>query len=253
MAQTAIANRDGAETDGKPCHSDSRFVSESQMIPLRDDRPARSFPFSTLTIIALNAVVFLHELSLGRYGDAEEFFAAYSLTPSNLTHAPSLSTFATIFTSMFLHGGWMHIIGNMWFLWIFGRNVEDAVGHIVYVIFYLICGVAAAGAQVALSPDSTVPMIGASGAISGVLGAYFLLLPRARVLVLFPIWIFWRIFYVPAVVFLIFWFAIQLLSGLSVQHMDVTGGVAFWAHVGGFIAGMLLIPLFKRADVRLFQ
>ena len=154
---------------------------------------------------------------------------------------------------MFLHGGWMHIIGNMLYLWIFGRNVEDSIGHFKFIIFYLLCGTAAAAAQVAIAPDSTVPMIGASGAISGVLGSYVLLFPRARVLVLFPIWIFWRVFYVPAYLLLVVWFGMQLLSGLAVLSMEVNGGVAFWAHVGGFVAGMLLIPIFKRHSVRLFQ
>ena len=223
------------------------------MIPLRDDQPTRTFAFITVAIIALNALVFWHELSLDNSSRVESFFATFALTPAYLTHAPSPDTYRTILTSMFLHGGWMHIIGNMWFLWIFGNNVEDSVGHFKFVVFYLLCGVAAGAAQVAISPDSTVPMIGASGAISGVLGAYLLLLPRARVLVLFPIWIFWRLFYVPAVLFIVLWFGVQLLSGLAVLHMDVNGGVAFWAHVGGFIAGMLLIPLFKKRGVRLFQ
>jgi membrane associated rhomboid family serine protease len=223
------------------------------MIPLRDDRPTRTFAFSTVTIIALNALVFFHELSLGNSDRAESFFQTFSLTPADLTHAPSPAAYRTVFTSMFLHGGWMHILGNMLYLWIFGNNVEDSVGHFKFIVFYLLCGIAAAAAQVAIAPDSTVPMIGASGAVSGVLGAYLLLLPRARVLVLFPIWIFWRVFYVPAVLMLVLWFGMQLLSGLAVLHMDINGGVAFWAHVGGFIAGMLLIPFFKKRQVRLFQ
>jgi len=224
------------------------------MIPLRDDRPARTFAFATAAIVAANAVVFWHELSLGTSGRADAFFANFALTPADLTHTPSPNTAWTVFTSMFLHGGWAHIIGNMLFLWIFGKNVEDSVGHFKFILFYLLCGVAAAGAQVALSPDSTVPMIGASGAISGVLGAYLLLFPRVRVLVLFPIWIFWRVFYVPAVLYLVLWFGMQLLSGVAgLNSMDVNGGVAFWAHVGGFIAGMVLIPVFKKRSVRLFQ
>jgi membrane associated rhomboid family serine protease len=224
------------------------------MIPLRDDRQPRTFAFATLALIALNAVVFWHELSLGSQSLQDAFFASFALTPADLTHAPSPDTARTVFTSMFLHGGWAHIIGNMLFLGIFGRNVEDSVGHFKFIVFYLLCGVAAAAAQVGLSPDSTVPMIGASGAISGVLGAYLLLFPRARVLVLFPIWIFWRVFYVPAFLFLVFWFGLQLLSGMAVLNsMDVNGGVAFWAHVGGFIAGMVVIPVFKKRSVRLFQ
>ncbi|MGD0061198.1 MAG: rhomboid family intramembrane serine protease [Verrucomicrobiia bacterium] len=224
------------------------------MIPLRDDRQPRTFAFTTLALIALNAVVFWHELSLGSQSLQDAFFASFALTPADLTHTPSPDTVRTVFTSMFLHGGWAHIIGNMLFLGIFGRNVEDSVGHFKFIVFYLLCGIAAAGAQVVLSPNSTVPMIGASGAISGVLGAYLLLFPRARVLVLFPIWIFWRVFYVPAFLFLVLWFGVQLLSGMAVLNsMDVNGGVAFWAHVGGFIAGMFLIPVFKKRSVRLFQ
>ena len=223
------------------------------MIPLRDDRPTRTISFVTVVIIILNALVFWHELSLGSARRVESFVETFALTPAYLTHAPSPDSYLTVFTSMFMHGGWLHIIGNMWYLWIFGRNVEDAVGHFRFVVFYLLCGIAAAAAQVAISPDSTVPMIGASGAISGVLGAYLVLLPRARVLVLFPIWIFWRIFYVPAMLMLVLWFGMQLLSGLAVLGTDINGGVAFWAHVGGFIAGMVLIPLFKKRNVRLFQ
>jgi membrane associated rhomboid family serine protease len=222
------------------------------MIPLRDDRPTRTFAFVTVALIIVNAVVFLHELSLPTPGRVQAFFADFALTPAYLIQAPSLGSYRTIFTSMFVHGGWMHIIGNMLYLWIFGRNVEDSVGHFKFIIFYLLSGVAAAAAQVAIAPDSTVPMIGASGAISGVLGAYLLLFPRARVLILFPIWIFWRLFYVPAFLLLIFWFGMQLLSGFAVLSMDVNGGVAFWAHVGGFVAGMLLIPIFKKRGVRLF-
>jgi membrane associated rhomboid family serine protease len=223
------------------------------MIPLRDDRPARTFPVATVAIIVANVLVFLHELSLGSVGGVDAFFADFALTPAHLVTAPSPDSLRTIFTSMFLHGGWAHIIGNMLFLGIFGKNVEDSVGHFKFLIFYLLCGIVAAAAQIFLSPDSTVPMIGASGAISGVLGAYLLLFPRARVLILFPIWIFWRMFYVPAILFLVLWFTMQLFSALAVVNMGVSGGVAFWAHVGGFVGGMLLIPIFKRSGVRLFQ
>jgi membrane associated rhomboid family serine protease len=223
------------------------------MIPLRDDRRARTFPFATVAIIVANVLVFLYELSLATPADVEAFFADFALAPLNLVHAPSPGSLSTIFTSMFMHGGWAHIIGNMLFLGIFGKNVEDSVGHFKFLIFYLLCGVVAAAAQIFLSPDSTVPMIGASGAISGVLGAYLLLFPHARVLMLFPIWIFWRMFNVPAILFLVLWFVIQLFSALAVVNMGVSGGVAFWAHVGGFVGGMLLIPVFKRRGVRLFQ
>jgi len=223
------------------------------MIPLRVDNPARTFAFGKVAIVALNVVVFWHELTLPNAKQAEAFFATFSLTPAHLTQTPSPGAYLTIFTSMFMHGGWLHIIGNMLFLWIFGSNIEDSVGHLRFIIFYLLCGVAAAATQVAIAPDSTVPMIGASGAISGVLGAYLLLFPRSRVLVLFPIWIFWRVFEVPAILMLVFWFGLQLLSGLTVLGANVNGGVAFWAHVGGFVAGMALISFFKKRRVRLVQ
>jgi len=222
------------------------------MIPLRDDNPTRTFAFVTVGIIALNALVFLHELALPQGQASEAFFANFSLVPAEVTETHSPDAYRTIFTSMFMHGGWLHLIGNMWFLWIFGNNIEDSVGHFKFIFFYLLCGIAAAAAQVAISPHSTIPMIGASGAISGVLGAYLLLFPRARVLVLLPIWIFWRIFYVPAVFMLILWFGVQLLSGWATFGSN-EAGVAFWAHVGGFVAGLFLILPFKKRGVRLFQ
>jgi membrane associated rhomboid family serine protease len=223
------------------------------MIPLRDDNPTKTVALVTIGIIGINVLTFLYELTLSTPAHVQAFFADFALVPAELTHAPSPAAYQTIFTSMFLHGGWLHLIGNMLYLWIFGNNIEDSVGHFKFVLFYLLCGIGAAAAQVLISPDSTVPMIGASGAISGVLGAYLLLFPRARVLVLFPIWIFWRVFYVPAVVVLALWFALQVLSGLAVLGVNLTGGVAFWAHVGGFVAGIALIPLFKNRGVRLFQ
>jgi membrane associated rhomboid family serine protease len=223
------------------------------MIPLRDDNPTRTFAFVTVGIIALNVVVFWHELSLPDGVRAQAFFGDFALIPAHLTQTHSPEAYRTIFTSMFMHGGWLHLIGNMWFLWIFGNNIEDSVGHFKFIIFYLLCGIAAAAAQVAISPDSIVPMIGASGAISGVLGAYLVLFPRSQILTLVPIWIFLQFIRVPAVIFLILWFAIQFLSGLATSQIHVTGGVAFWAHVGGFVAGLALILPFKKRGVRLFQ
>lgn len=223
------------------------------MIPLRDDNPTRTVSFITVGLIAVNALVFIYELRLPGEEQSKMFFAEFALTPAHLTHAPSAAACATVFTSMFLHAGWMHLIGNMWFLWIFGNNIEDSVGHFKFILFYLLCGLAAAAAQVAISPNSTLPMVGASGAISGVLGAYLLLFPRARVLTLVPIWIFLRFIQLPAWLLLLFWFAMQLLSGLVVLGVNVTGGVAFWAHVGGFVAGILLILPFKKRRVRLFR
>jgi membrane associated rhomboid family serine protease len=223
------------------------------MIPLHDDNPTRHIPVVTIGLITLNVLVFLYELSLPGKEAINAFFASYALTPANLTGSPRLPDYATVATSMFLHGGWMHLIGNMWFLWIFGNNIEDSVGRAKFVFFYLLCGAAAAGAQIAINPSSTTPMVGASGAVSGVLGAYLLLFPSARVLVLIPIWIFWRIFYVPAWLMLVIWFGLQLLSGLAVLGVNLTGGIAFWAHIGGFVAGMVLILPFKKRRVRLFR
>src|SRR2546426_10305580 len=158
------------------------------MIPLRDENPTRTVAVVTILLIALNVAAFLYEVSLPQRGDLEAFLADFALIPAAVTHAAP-EAFRSVFTSMFLHGSWLHLIGNMWFFWIFGNNVEDSVGHFKFIIFYLVCGIAAAIAQILSAPDSYVPMIGASGAISGVLGAYLLLFPRARVLVLIPIWI----------------------------------------------------------------
>ena len=158
---------------------------------------------------------------------------------------------ATLLTSMFLHGGWLHLIGNMLYLWIFGDNVEDAMGHGRFVLFYLVCGLAAALAQAGLDPGSEVPMVGASGAISGVLGAYLMLHPRAHVLVLIPLGILTQLVRLPALIVLAFWFGLQLFQQLSAPPGQ--GGVAFMAHIGGFVAGMALVPLFKRPRVRLFR
>jgi membrane associated rhomboid family serine protease len=223
------------------------------MIPLRDDNPTRTVSFITFLLIALNGLAFYFELSLPTPARREAFFADFALVPAAVTHAPSPETYRSVFTSMFLHGSWLHLLGNMLFLWIFGNNIEDSVGHFKYVFFYLACGIAAAATQVAIAPDSKVPMIGASGAISGVLGAYLLLFPRARVLVLIPIWIFIRFIYVPAWLMLILWFGLQLLSGTATLGRVQGGGVAFWAHIGGFVAGMILVPLFKKRGVRLFR
>ena len=222
------------------------------MIPLRDDNPTRTFSWVTILLIALNVAAFLYELSLPTRQGLEAFFADFALIPAAVTQTATPEAYRSVFTSMFLHGGWLHLIGNMLYLWIFGNNIEDSVGHFKFVFFYLLCGIAAAAAQVATAPDSLVPMIGASGAVSGVLGAYLLLFPRARVLVLIPIWIIIRFIYVPAWLMLIFWFALQLLSGAA-SRGQAHGGVAFWAHIGGFVAGTILIPIFKKRGVRLFQ
>jgi membrane associated rhomboid family serine protease len=231
------------------------------MIPLKDDVPNRSAPFVTMMLIALNVVAFFYQASLGidprgpGAGAAEGFIMEFGLVPCRLTGsciAPSdfPSPTLTVFTSMFLHGGVFHIGGNMLYLWIFGDNVEDTLGHGRFLFFYLGAGVAAALGQVMLSPTSRVPMVGASGAISGVLGAYLLLFPYARILTLLIIGFFIRFVHVPALIVLGFWIVVQVLNGFitfSAQAMGrgESGGVAWFAHIGGFLAGMLLLFVFR--------
>jgi membrane associated rhomboid family serine protease len=227
------------------------------MIPLHDDNPTRLRPIVTIVLIAVCALAFIWQLSLGEQG-FELAVRALGVTPATLIghqHLPPelylVPPAATLISSMFLHGGWMHIVGNMLYLWIFGNNVEDAMGHVRFTVFYLLCGLAAALAQAVLTPASAVPMIGASGAISGVLGAYLLLYPHARVLTLIPLGFYARFIYLPAWLMLGFWFVLQIINSLIVA--EERGGVAWGAHIGGFVAGVALIPLFKRRDVRLFH
>ena len=211
------------------------------VIPLTDAsrRPTR-MPVVTASIIAANAFVFILEL-LG--GDA--FVTKWSLAPANIVAGKD---WITILTSMFMHGGWFHLLGNMWFLWVFGNNIEDSMGHTRFVVFYLLSGVAAAATQVLVSPHSVVPMVGASGAISGVMGAYILLYPRVRVHTLVTLGFFVTTVALPAYVMLGYWFVLQLLMGAVGSVSRVEGGVAVWAHVGGFVAGMALIKLFANRD-----
>lgn len=227
------------------------------MIPISDDNPSSIAPVVSIGLIVACVLAFLWQLSLGAEGAQRAVYALGAIPavlfgirdlPAEIAIIPP---FASMFTSMFLHGGWMHLIGNMLYLWIFGDNVEDAMGHIRFVIFYLLCGLAAVLAQAAPDPGSVVPMIGASGAISGVLGAYLLLYPHARVLVLVPIGFILQSFRLPAGIVLALWFGLQLLSNLLTPAGQ--GGVAFRAHIGGFVAGMLLIPLFKSRRFRLFN
>jgi len=220
------------------------------MIPLRDENPTRTFAGITILLIAANVAAFGYELTLAGGRQLEALFASYALVPKEILDAPSLPVYGTVLTSMFLHGGLLHLAGNMLYLWIFGNNIEDTVGHVRFVLFYLLCGLAAAATHVFMHPDSTVPTIGASGAVSGVLGAYLLLYPRAKVLVAIPIWIFLRLAYVPAWVLLLLWFALQLVSGWLAAGNPQSTGIAFWAHIGGFVAGLALIPLFKQRRVR---
>jgi membrane associated rhomboid family serine protease len=226
------------------------------MIPVRDDQPRFSTPYVTYFLIGLNLVIFLFEASLPPRGFKVLLFQL-GMIPSNITgiltgtHETGLAAaFLPTLTSMFLHGSWMHVIGNMWFLWIFGDNIEDYLGHFKYLVFYLLSGFGAALAQLILNPHSSVPTVGASGAIAGVLGAYFLLYPKAKVLIWFPIFF---LFYLPAWVTLGYWFAIQFVSGAATSlasYSDTRGGVAFWAHVGGFIVGIVLIKIFPERPRR---
>ena len=210
------------------------------MIPLRDVIPSRTTPYITVTIIVLNAITWLLELALPR-DVLPVFLQVYGVVPANF-HAP------TLVSSMFLHGSWMHVIGNMWYLWIFGDNVEDRVGHGRFIIFYLLCGMAAAYGQILIDPASTLPTIGASGAIAGVMGAYFVLYPRSRVLTLIPLIIFWEIIELPAILLLGFWFLMQLFSAGAIAVTSSTGGggVAFAAHVAGFLVGVGAVFVFRK-------
>ncbi|HEY8553744.1 MAG TPA: rhomboid family intramembrane serine protease [Burkholderiales bacterium] len=226
------------------------------MIPLRDDIPSSRVPVVNFTLLGACLLVFLWQLSLGPEGFERAVFSL-GVIPATLLGDAELPAElrlippeATIFTSMFMHGGLLHLAGNLLYLWIFGDNVEDAMGHGRFLVFYFACGIVAALAQALPDPDSTIPMIGASGAISGVLGAYLLLYPRARVLVLIPLGFFSQIVHLPAIFVLGLWFLLQLVSSLFAEAGQ--GGVAFGAHIGGFIAGMALVPFFKRARVPLF-
>jgi membrane associated rhomboid family serine protease len=225
------------------------------VIPLRDDNPSFRPQIVTVSFIVMCVLVWLWQLSFGAQG-GQRIVYALGVVPASLLGKqqlpPELSLVApwmTVFTSMFMHGGWMHLIGNMLYLWVFGDNVEDSMGHGRFVVFYLLCGVAAVLAQALPDPSSTIPMVGASGAISGVLGAYLLLYPHARVLVAIPLGFFLHTMRIPAGLVLVLWFGLQLLSNVMAQPGQ--GGVAFRAHIGGFIAGMILIPIFKQRRVRL--
>jgi membrane associated rhomboid family serine protease len=212
------------------------------MIPLRDVIPSRTVPYITVTIIVLNALAWMLELSMDER-TLTRFLILYGVVPAAFS-AP------TLITSMFLHGSWSHVIGNMWYLWIFGDNVEDRLGHGRFIVFYLLCGIAAALGQILIDPASELPTIGASGAIAGVMGAYFVLYPHSRVLTLIP-WIFLQIVEVPAIVLLGFWFLMQFLSAgaIAVTANTHGGGVAFAAHVAGFIVGMLGVFVFRKPAV----
>ncbi len=217
------------------------------MIPLKDKNPSPVFPYVNICIIAVNVLVFFYELSLGPY--LQHFIFYYGIVPvryfdPRFAHYFSIvDQIVPIFTSMFLHGGWLHLIGNMWTLYIFGDNVEGYLGHFRYLVFYFLCGLIAAFIHIVTNAHSHVPTIGASGAIAGVMGAYFLLYPNARILSLVPIFFFVTIIEIPAYVFLGFWFFIQFFNGTFAiaSGANQFGGIAWWAHIGGFGGGYLLL------------
>jgi len=213
------------------------------MFPLYDTVRSRRFPAVNLMLILINIVAFLYEIQMDA-STLKEFIFEWGLIPARLLGNPS-TAWRTIFTSMFLHGGWFHIINNMWVLFIFGDNVEARMGGIRYLIFYLLSGVAAVLLQTYILPSSAVPMIGASGAVAGVLGAYLILFPHSRIASLVPILFIFTIIEIPAVIFLLFWFASQLYSGLFAIQGSSGSGIAWWAHIGGFIFGVAMVFFFR--------
>ncbi|OGW02785.1 MAG: rhomboid family intramembrane serine protease [Nitrospinae bacterium RIFCSPLOWO2_12_39_16] len=219
------------------------------MIPLKDDNPTKIFPIVTIGIIAANILVFIYQLSLG--AGYEKFIFTYGAFPYEITHSVDIGppvqmpVFFTVYSSMFMHGGFMHIIGNMLYLWIFGNNIEDSMGHIRFIFFYLICGTVASLTHIFLAPNSKIPMVGASGAVSGILGAYLLLFPHARILTLVTFGFFIKMIKIPAMVVLGFWIVLQFLNS-TVASGSEGGGVAWFAHIGGFFAGLILINFFKK-------
>ncbi len=225
------------------------------MFPLRDENPTELTPYVTILLILANVAVWIFVQGAGQPQALEASVCALGAIPAELTnHQASVPydqlvcplgprSFVPVITSMFLHGGWMHLIGNMWFLWIFGNNVEDSMGHLRFVVFYVLAGALAGAAHVLSAPYSGAPMVGASGAISGVMGAYLVLYPRVRVQTLFILFVFIRILPIPAWVVLLQWFGIQLLSSFATPTGG--GGVAFFAHIGGFAAGVVLVKLFE--------
>ena len=210
------------------------------LFPYKDDNPRILVPYVTYCIIGINALIFVLQFNLGISDPSAEkaFIYRFGFIPADFS-------LITIFTSMFLHGGISHIMGNMWFLWVFGDNVEGVLGHLKYAIFYLLCGLAATISQLLINPNSTIPMVGASGAIAGVLGMYMIRFPHARVHVFAFIIIFFTTFRIPAMFVLGFWFFNQLTNGFGSLGFDTTGGVAWFAHIGGFIAGVMLNQAFK--------
>lgn len=218
------------------------------MFPLYDTARSRRFPLVNITLIVANVLAFLYELQLGS-GALEQFLFTWGLVPSRFLADPT-SHWNTIYSSMFLHGGWFHIINNMWVLFIFGDNVEARMGSLKYLVFYLLSGTAAGLLQTYILPSSQVPMIGASGAVAGVLGAYLVLFPRSRVASLVPIFFIFTIVEIPAFIYLVFWFVSQLYSGLFAVQGGGASGIAWWAHIGGFMFGFFMSFVFANRQPR---
>ncbi len=221
------------------------------MLPIRDTVQSRTPPIVTVLLIVVNAVIFIYQISLGSRLD--NFISHFGFVPTRFFYLLERGNIVfgvlPLFTSMFLHGGWFHIIGNMWYLWIFGDNVEDRMGHIRFLIFYILCGICAGLAHGFMNFRSGIPTVGASGAIAGVMGAYFILYPRARIWTLIPFFFFAQFVEIPAFVFLGFWILMQLFIGtFSLGMGPLSGGVAWWAHIGGFVAGAVLVFVFKRRE-----
>jgi membrane associated rhomboid family serine protease len=237
------------------------------MFPYRDDNPTVLPPYFTIGIIAINVLAWVLVQGMGTPDALARSVCNLGLVPGELlgTAAPGTSvalgpgvfcvvdptpSYATVLTSMFMHGGWLHLLGNMWFLWIFGNNIEDSMGHLKFVVFYLLCGVAAAFAQIVVDPDAVIPMVGASGAISGVLGGYVILYPRARIHTIIPFGLYATRMQLPAFAMLGIWIVLQILGGVTAASQAQKGGVAFMAHIGGFVAGMALVKLFETSEHR---
>ena len=213
------------------------------MIPLRDVIPSRTTPYVTIALIVVNVLVFAYEFMMDEFS-LNQFILYFGLVPAAFS-------WVAVLTSMFVHGGLLHAGSNMLYLWIFGDNVEDRMGHGRFLVFYLLCGTAAALAQTAVRPDSTIPMVGASGAVAGVMGAYFVLYPHSRIVTLVPLFVFIQIMEVPAILFLGLWFLLQFVSGVgSIASVtgESTGGIAFWAHIAGFVAGVSGVLVFRRPE-----
>ena len=230
------------------------------MIPFKDNLPSRTYPLITLLLIGTNLLVFLYELSVPE-GQLAAFFELNGLVPSRIKDigvqplSIGLAVIRAALRSMFLHAGWLHLIGNMWYLWIFGDNVEDRMGHLRFLSFYLLCGIAASLTHLALHSHSSVPTIGASGAVAGVLGAYLISYPFARILTVIPLIIVWPVIHLPAIVVLGFWFVAQILNGTGelAANGAQAAGIAWWAHIGGFLSGLVLVGFLARPRARRYK